>query len=295
MSYVSQIVLFIGLFLMGMFMGSAVAMFVGAALGIDLEAISLNPQYMELNYLKGLQAIASLFAFGLPAVVFIIMQRERIGKYLKMDKMVPLLPFLFVPIMLLTIYPFLELLMQWNAAVKFPSFMSEFEQMLQYREEETALMTKVFLEMYHWGDLMLNLFVIAVIPAFVEEILFRGVLQNIIEKWTKNPHIAIWIAAAAFSAIHFQFYGFLGRWALGIWLGYLFYWSRSLWFPIIAHLLNNGILVLLIYFKLVEPPTYPAPSPETPLWGVLAATAVFIACAFGFKVLLENNQLKRTN
>ena len=36
---------------------------------------------------------------------------------------------------------------------------------------------------------------------------------------------------------------------LGVYLGYLFYWSRSLWLPILAHVLHNA-LSLLVDFTL---------------------------------------------
>jgi len=243
--------------------------------------------YRDLNNLKALQAIASLMMFLFPAIGFLMFKRYNVGQYLKMGKFIQFLPLLLVPLMLLSIYPILNVLMEWNGAIKFPEFLREFELGLMESEEQAALMTGIFLQMHHWADLIVNLFVIAVIPAFVEEILFRGVLQQVIEKGTKNPHLAIWIAGAAFSAIHFQFYGFLGRWALGVWLGYLFYWSRNLWYPIIAHLFNNGILVVLIYFKVVEPPTFPAESPEMPIWQVGIAALFFIACMLAFQNLVS--------
>ena len=48
-----------------------------------------------------------------------------------------------------------------------------------------------------------------------------------------------------FSAIHFQFSGFIPRLLLGAYLGYLFYWSRSLWLPVLAHFLHNALSLLV--------------------------------------------------
>ena len=76
---------------------------------------------------------------------------------------------------------------------------------------------------------------------------FRGYLQQKICHWLDKPHFAIIITAILFSAIHMQFQGFLPRFVLGIVLGYLFYWSGSLWLPIIAHFLNNAIAVTFAY------------------------------------------------
>ena len=60
-----------------------------------------------------------------------------------------------------------------------------------------------------------------------------------------KPHLAIWLTAFIFSTIHFQFYGFIPRLLLGAYLGYLFYWSRSLWLPILAHFLHNALSILV--------------------------------------------------
>ena len=59
-----------------------------------------------------------------------------------------------------------------------------------------------------------------------------------------KAHIAIWITAIIFSAVHFQFYGFIPRVLLGAFFGYLALWSGSLWLPIFAHALNNSLVVI---------------------------------------------------
>ena len=98
-------------------------------------------------------------------------------------------------------------------------------------------------------DLISNLLVFAVLAGICEEFLFQGALQPLLMKWTKNPHLGILLTAFIFSALHFQFYGFIPRFMLGVYLGYLFYWSRSLWLPILAHVLHNA-LSLLVDFTL---------------------------------------------
>jgi hypothetical protein len=45
-----------------------------------------------------------------------------------------------------------------------------------------------------------------------------------------------------------QFYGLLPRMAMGILFGYLLIWSGSLWVPVIAHLVNNGMAVITKYY-----------------------------------------------
>lgn len=55
-------------------------------------------------------------------------------------------------------------------------------------------------------------------------------------------------------------------------MGYLLYWGGSLWYPIFAHLLNNGLQVLAVYVGLQDAPS--GAPPELPAlglaeWGVL--------------------------
>lgn len=78
-----------------------------------------------------------------------------------------------------------------------------------------------------------NLVVMALMAGITEEFLFRGALQRIIGQWTANHHIVIWSAAILFSAFHLQFYGFLPRMLLGAYFGYLLYWSRNIWIPVL--------------------------------------------------------------
>jgi membrane protease YdiL (CAAX protease family) len=77
------------------------------------------------------------------------------------------------------------------------------------------------------------------------------VLASLFKDWTKNVHLAVFLSAFIFAAIHMQFYGFLPRFLLGMALGYLFFWSSSLWLPIAAHFTNNflSVIVEFLYRK----------------------------------------------
>jgi hypothetical protein len=147
---------------------------------------------------------------------------------------------LLVLAIMLLINPFIIFIYEWNMSLSLPDWMMNYD-------EKAEELTRLFLQMNSLGDLAFNLLVIAIVPAIGEELLFRGYLQQTFTKWLGKPHVAIIITAVLFSAIHMQFQGFLPRFALGIVLGYLLYWSDSLWLPIIAHLLNNVIAVTFAY------------------------------------------------
>ena len=64
--------------------------------------------------------------------------------------------------------------------------------------------------------MMLNLLMIAVLPAIGEELIFRGVFQKIFYDFFKSGHPAVWITAIIFSTLHFQFFGLIPRFILGL-------------------------------------------------------------------------------
>jgi len=101
--------------------------------------------------------------------------------------------------------------------------------------------------MHSVSQMLYMVFMIGLLPALGEELLFRGILQRLFSEWTRNIHAGIWISAVLFSAMHMQFYGFIPRMMLGALLGYLLAWSGSLWLPVIAHFINNASAVVLTY------------------------------------------------
>ena len=111
-------------------------------------------------------------------------------------------------------------------------------------EEQAAIMTKSLLSFETNFDVVVVLFSVAVLPAVCEEWLFRGTVQSLIMRATGNIHLAVWIAAVLFSAVHMQFFGFIPRMLLGACFGYLVVFSGSLWPAILGHFINNAGVVL---------------------------------------------------
>ncbi|HYG49788.1 MAG TPA: CPBP family intramembrane glutamic endopeptidase, partial [Flavobacteriales bacterium] len=140
--------------------------------------------------------------------------------------------------------PFVNFLYETNQKLDFPGNLME---MIRNTEKQAEAVTKMFLKMPTVNDLLFNLFLIAVLPAIAEEFFFRGVVQKVFYESFRNVHAVVWITAALFSFIHFQFMGFLPRMFLGVLLGYLFAYSGSIWVPVIAHVFNNGAQVVAAY------------------------------------------------
>jgi membrane protease YdiL (CAAX protease family) len=135
----------------------------------------------------------------------------------------------------------------WNIHVKFPSYLKAFEIWAQKKEWELKKLTDLLTTFKSTQDLLIAIVIIAIIPAIGEELLFRGILQNLFFRSTKNVHIAILTSAFIFSAIHLQLYGFLPRFLLGVLFGYLYWWTRNLIFPIVAHFFNNSFALTVSF------------------------------------------------
>jgi membrane protease YdiL (CAAX protease family) len=144
--------------------------------------------------------------------------------------------------------PAINLLSYWNQQMELPSWLSGIEEWMKHKETEAEYLTKQFMSATTVSGLLINLFLMAVLPAVSEEITFRGVLQRLLENSKGTvPHAAIWVTALVFSAIHMQFYGFVPRLLMGALFGYALAWTGNLWIPIIMHLTNNAIAVLVYY------------------------------------------------
>ena len=179
-----------------------------------------------------------------------------------------------------------SLVIEWNASL---NFNGDFWAWAREREDIATEFTKFITQFQSSTDLIVGLFVIGVLPAIGEEFAFRGWLQPAIQKVSGNPHVAIWVSAFLFSALHMQFFGFLPRMFLGAMFGYLMYWSGNLWIPIVAHLVNNGFAVIMIYLHQTGAVEFDAESPEAlPLTFVIPATAIFIGAMLFLKKQLES-------
>jgi len=137
----------------------------------------------------------------------------------------------------------------WNMHVEFPEFMSEFENWAIFKEEEIMKITLYLTDFESTTEFIAGVIVIGILAGIGEEYLFRGILQPKLHLYTRSSHAGIWITAIIFSAIHIQFYGFLPRLMLGALFGYLYLYSGSLIYPILAHIFNNTFTIAAVYLN----------------------------------------------
>lgn len=195
--------------------------------------------------LRVLQTIASICLFFLPAVGSAYLFSEHITSFLSLKKSNTKMALLAI-VSIIALSPAINITTVINQQITFPAFMEPIETWMKAQETEMNQLTKQLLAEPGIAPLLFNLFVIAVIASITEEFLFRGTFQRIVEKWSKNHHIVIWTTAFIFSAVHIQFYGLIPRMLLGAYLGYLLYWSQSIYIPIVAHFANNAVGVIIM-------------------------------------------------
>ena len=207
------------------------------------EGLSLvNPELLPM--LKYLQIINTLGLFVFPPLLFAYFVSKTPASYLGMNRNPALISTLTGIAVIIVILPFLHWTAGINEMLSLPEWMSGIENWMKSSEEQAREITTLFLSSQTVMGLMANLLMIAILPAIGEEFLFRGVLLRLFREWAGNVHVAVILSALLFSALHLQFYGFLPRFILGIFLGYLFVWTRSIWVPVIVHFFNNGIAVV---------------------------------------------------
>lgn len=148
--------------------------------------------------------------------------------------------------LIIVILPFMSSLIAWNAGAHFPSFLHDFEVWARSSEDRAQGLTKFLTQFRSVGHFLLAVVVIAVVPAVGEELVFRGVLQKNLVRWF-SPHVGVWLGAAIFSAIHFQFFGFVPRFVLGLVLGYLYLWSGNILVSMAAHFVQNAFQLLILF------------------------------------------------
>lgn len=205
-----------------------------------------NPANIPM--LKFFQVVQSIGLFLLPPFIIGFLFSKSSLSYLRVNVSINIITVVAAILIMISAIPFINFMGELNSMLSLPHFMHGVEAWMKDSEQTAQKITQAFLNVNTTGGLLLNIFIVAVVPAVSEELLFRGVFQKIFSDWTKNIHIGILISAILFSGFHMQFYGFFPRMVLGLFFGYLLAWSGSIWLPVIAHFVNNAVAVIISYF-----------------------------------------------
>ncbi|MBY0543167.1 MAG: CPBP family intramembrane metalloprotease [Sphingobacteriaceae bacterium] len=204
----------------------------------------------DSRLVPALKIILTAQQFGLfltPAILLAITEGKKPNRFYGMS-MPKANSLLIVILIMAASTPAMGFINELNQQMHLPSFLKGVENWMRKMEDEGMVTTMAILKMNSISGFLINLTVIAVIPAICEEFIFRGGLQRTFLRIFKNPHVAIWTSAIIFSAIHFQFFGFFPRLFLGAAFGYIYFWTGSIWHAVLAHFLNNGFAVTMAFY-----------------------------------------------
>ncbi|MFA6262281.1 MAG: CPBP family intramembrane glutamic endopeptidase [Bacteroidia bacterium] len=269
--------------------------------GVDVMANPTIMQEMDTNpavlqTMKLVQGLNSIGTFLLPAMLFPralqLWPSEFIRSSVKPDAITVLLSLLVLVVSM----PFISQLIQWNEAFVFPPELAGLEMKLKETQASAERMTKAFVQSNGTGGFITNVFLIAFLPAICEEFLFRGTFMRFLIFCFKKEHIAVILSAFVFSMMHGEFYGFVPRFVLGIFLGYITVYSNSIWPAVAMHFLNNSLALLAMHFHWDESgifffdDSYIFPFYITALSGIAAIALIWAIYRKNIKPVLYNGE-----
>ncbi len=282
-SYPAQLGILLGLIGGGLIIGAIVSVVIWIIMtGRPILAMAddmLKPQYYYA--IMTIQAISTLFMFFVPVYFFALICYRRPAKFMGFNTQVNYKQILIVIGILILTFPLSGALAELNDILPIPKdWAIKFKAM----EDARAMQEAALININSFPKYIISLLVIGLLPGIFEEVCFRAGLQNIFTRWFKGPWAAIILTAIIFSVIHISYYGFLVRFALGIILGLVFYYSGNLWLSILFHFLYNGLQVTVLYgITLSGKKPVKDIEQSFPLWAGIVALAIIIYLFIKFK------------
>jgi len=251
--------------------------------GGDMSAI-MNVTSQPYGLLQISQFVSVVLMFIIPPILFAYLFNDNPKTYLKVQSPKSAVFFILTILFMIAILYPVSFTAYYNEKLVLPESMRVIEQWMKTTAELNKKVMETLLANDTVAGIICNLFIIAVMAGIAEELFFRGCLQQIMIKITKNIHAGVWITAVIFSAIHFDIYGFIPRILLGAGLGYIFVWTGNLWYAIIAHFFHNATIVIMqqLYYKtpVMQENTFDW---NTDIWFLIASVIGLIAIVYLFK------------
>lgn len=286
-------------FLLGGMIGGSVATsaislwILGGDLDFVQKVLSNIMEYPEyFHQMMCLNTLSLVFALLLPSLLFLKLFDIRIEEF-RLNSLKPIHYLLFVQmagLLIFTAQPIVGWSGELNKMIVLPEslhFIEVFAANTDAKYEEMATLIK---DMSTQKDLFLLILFICVVPAIIEELVFRGVLQNLLGLVIKNKHLAVWIAAMLFSLMHLSLYGFLPRMLLGALLGYLYLYSGKFLIAVVAHFINNLLVVMVLFYAPMQEQELENP----PLQFAVLATIAFVLVGY-YYIRISTYKAKEVN
>ncbi|MDO9613142.1 MAG: hypothetical protein Q7J86_01280, partial [Bacteroidota bacterium] len=158
--------------------------------GMDILMGGMSASGMDtpegLAFLEYFQVVQSIGLFIIPPIVLAWFYHGNIREYLFLDKTSTLPSYLYAVLAVLVLIPLINFMGEINSQMKFPESLSGIEDWMRTMEDAAEVMVKKFMKVESISGLLFNVFMIAILPALGEELMFRGVIQRIFTNWSKN-------------------------------------------------------------------------------------------------------------
>lgn len=185
--------------------------------------------------------LQDILVFIAPAILAAVMSTRQPDRLMCLTGRIKPLPMVLAIATLVASIPAMNAVIWLNEQCPLPASL---EQSLRAMENNAQAMIEALQGPHTVPNLLMSVLIVGIFAGLSEELLFRGALQRMLATGGLNPHAAIWIAAAIFSLVHLQFYGFVPRMLLGAFFGYTLWWTGSIWVPVILHSINNTVYLV---------------------------------------------------
>lgn len=244
----------------------------------DLSTINTLSPVSKINAFMVFQAISSTCSFAGVAFLFSYFMHPQPLAYIQYRPSNTTLYYCLIPIVIIAAIPFVQHINSLVGQIPMGSA-------IKLYEDNMNELFKGLMQMHNGLDLIIRLFVFALVPAICEEYFFRGVLLRLLLQIVGHPGKAILISSLAFALIHMEPHAFISLCLSGILLGYIYLWTGSLRYSIFAHALFNGIQIVIEYITQMQ---NLAPIEQLPAIITITAILLFMASFyFLFKHKIE--------
>ncbi len=204
---------------------------------IAQNMLQTNEQKLCVQYILSAETIC---IFLLPAIILLTTIYINPLPILFAEKVKKNTTIVFATILIVIAnIPCINLLSDINTSTILHFIGEDSEQWLAYKQSESLINSLLSTDM-----VFVEIVCMAILPAISEELFFRGFLQQVASDITKHKNLAIILIAIIFSLLHGDIFNFIPRFVLGVFLGYLFAYTKNIIFPIIAHCCHNTLVVI---------------------------------------------------
>jgi hypothetical protein len=204
---------------------------------------------MSINIGRWSNFIQFAFYMGIPALIFTFINGSKIGDFTQFKNKPNGKKITLAIITGITAVPVVNVITTLTQQFPWPIGFRYFAQKLEFARSSIF---ENMLDMHSLSELLICIFILAFLPALLEEYVFRGLILKIGLTQFSKAKRALFFQAFIFTILHLSLYEFFGIFMMGSVLGIIAYRNNSLWYNGITHFSFNAVTVILHYVLLTN-------------------------------------------